>query len=140
MSRKMDKKNTIKESRLLQNLVQSGDAVDHSRKAVLECVCKLLKIPDYEQYINNEAQIKYIYQPWEREDEFCVELYARKEYDPEKEYKNVTQENEVCHLRQPRMVAYSSSIQAIIPVSNIESYIHENYLIFKETCFSVKKR
>lgn len=135
----MDKKNTIKESFLLQSLVQDGDAVDTFRNAVLECVCKLLKIPDYEQYINNEARIKYIYQPLEREDELFVELYSRKEYDPEKEYKNITQENEVCH-RQPRMVAYASSIKTIMPVSDIESYINENYLIFTKTCFSVKKR
>lgn len=136
----MDKKNTIKESCLLQYLVQSGDAVDTFRNAVLECVCKLLKIPDYEQYINNEALIKYIYQPWEREDELYVELYSRKEYDPEKEYKNITQENEVCLQRQTRMVVYSSPIKAIMPVSDIESYIRENYLIFEESYFSVKKR
>ena len=136
----MDKKNTIKESCLLQYLVQSGDAVDTFRNAVLECVCKLLKIQDYEQYINDEARIKYIYQPWEREDDLSVELYSRKEYDPEKEYKNILQENEVCHQRQPRMVAYSLAFRAIMPVSEIESYIRENYLIFEETCFSVKKR
>lgn len=136
----MDKKKTIKESCLLQYLVQSGNAVDTFRSAVLECVCKLLKIPNYEQYINNEARIKYIYQPWERENKLFVELYSRKEYEPEKEYVNITQENEVCHQRQTRMVAYSSSIKAIMPVSDIESYIRENYLIFEETCFSVKKR
>lgn len=136
----MDKKNTIKESCMLQYLVQSGNAVDTFRNAVLECVCKHLKIPNYEQYINNEARIKYIYQPLEREDELFVELYSRNEYDPEKEYMNITQENEVCHQRQPRMVAYSNSIKAIMPVSDIESYICENYLIFEETCFSVKKR
>lgn len=136
----MDKKNTIKESCLLQNLVQSGDAVDTFRNAVLTCVCKLLKIPNYEQYINNEARIKYIYQPWERDDELYVELYSRKEYDPEKEYKNITQENEVCIQRQTRMVAYSNPIKAIMPVSDIESYIRENYLIFEESYFSVKKR
>ena len=136
----MDKKNTIKESCLLQDLVQSGDAVDTFRNAVLTCVCKLLKIPNYEQYINNEALIKYIYQPWEREDELYVELYSRKEYDPEKEYKNITQENEVCIQRQTRMVAYSNPIKAIMPVSDIESYIRENYLIFEESYFSVKKR
>lgn len=136
----MDKKNTIKESCLLQDLVQSGDAVDTFRNAVLTCVCKLLKIPNYEQYINNEARIKYIYQPWEREDELYVELYSRKEYDPEKEYKNITQENEVCIQRQTRMVAYSNPIKAIMPVSDIESYIRENYLIFEESYFSVKKR
>lgn len=136
----MDKKNTIKESYLLQNLVQSGDAVDTFRNTVLTCVCKLLKIPNYEQYINNEARIKYIYQPWEREDELYVELYSRKEYDPEKEYKNITQENEVCIQRQTRMVAYSSSIKAIMPVSDIESYIRENYLIFEESYFSIMKR
>ena len=136
----MDKKNTIKESCLLQDLVQSGDAVDTFRNAVLTCVCKLLKIPNYEQYINNEARIEYIYQPWEREDELYVELYSRNEYDPEKEYKNITQENEVCIQRQPRMVVYSSPIKAIMPVSDIESYIRENYLIFEESYFSVKKR
>lgn len=136
----MDKKNTIKESYLLQDLVQSGDAVDTFRNAVLTCVCKLLKIPNYEQYINNEARIEYIYQPWEREDELYVELYSRNEYDPEKEYKNITQENEVCLQRQPRMVVYSSPIKAIMPVSDIESYIRENYLIFEESYFSVKKR
>ena len=136
----MDKKNTIKESCLLQDLVQSGDAVDTFRNAVLTCVCKLLKIPNYEQYINNEALIKYIYQPWEREDELYVELYSRNEYDPEKEYKNITQENEVCIQRQTRMVAYSNPIKAIMPVSDIESYIRENYLIFEESYFSVKKR
>ena len=136
----MDKKNTIKESCLLQDLVQSGDAVDTFRNAVLTCVCKLLKIPNYEQYINNEARIEYIYQPWEREDELYVELYSRNEYDPEKEYKNITQENEVCLQRQPRMVVYSSPIKAIMPVSDIESYIRENYLIFEESYFSVKKR
>ena len=136
----MDKKNTIKESCLLQDLVQSGDAVDTFRNAVLTCVCKLLKIPNYEQYINNEARIKYIYQRWERDDELYVELYSRKEYDPEKEYKNITQENEVCLQRQPRMVVYSSPIKAIMPVSDIESYIRENYLIFEESYFSVKKR
>ena len=136
----MDKKNTIKESCLLQDLVQSGDAVDTFRNAVLTCVCKLLKIPNYEQYINNEARIKYIYQPWERDDELYVELYSRNEYDPEKEYKNITQENEVCIQRQPRMVVYSSPIKAIMPVSDIESYIRENYLIFEESYFSVKKR
>ena len=136
----MDKKNTIKESCLLQDLVQSGDAVDTFRNAVLTCVCKLLKIPNYEQYINNEALIKYIYQPWEREDELYVELYSRKEYDPEKEYKNITQENEVWFQRQTRMVVYSSPIKAIMPVSDIESYIRENYLIFEESYFSVKKR
>ena len=136
----MDKKNTIKEGRLLQDLVQSGDAVDTFRNAVLTCVCKLLKIPNYEQYINNEALIKYIYQPWEREDELYVELYSRNEYDPEKEYKNITQENEVCLQRQPRMVVYSSPIKAIMPVSDIESYIRENYLIFEESYLSVKKR
>lgn len=136
----MDKKNTIKESCLLQDLVQSGDAVDTFRNAVLTCVCKLLKIPNYEQYINNEVRIEYIYQPWERDDELYVELYSRKEYDPEKEYKNITQENEVCLQRQTRMVAYSSPIKAIMPVSDIESYIRENYLIFEESYFSVKKR
>ena len=136
----MDKKNTIKEGRLLQDLVQSGDAVDTFRNAVLTCVCKLLKIPNYEQYINNEARIEYIYQPWERDDELYVELYSRKEYDPEKEYKNITQENEVCLQRQTRMVVYSSPIKAIMPVSDIESYIRENYLIFEESYFSVKKR
>ena len=136
----MDKKNTIKESCLLQDLVQSGDAVDTFRNAVLTCVCKLLKIPNYEQYINNEARIEYIYQPWERDDELYVELYSRNEYDPEKEYKNITQENEVCIQRQPRMVVYSSPIKAIMPVSDIESYIRENYLIFEESYFSVKKR
>ena len=136
----MDKKNTIKESRLLQDLVQSGDAVDTFRNAVLTCVCKLLKIPNYEQYINNEARIEYIHQPWEREDDLYVELYSRNEYDPEKEYKNITQENEVCLQRQPRMVVYSSPIKAIMPVSDIESYIRENYLIFEESYFSVKKR
>ncbi len=136
----MDKKNTIKESGLLQYLVQSGDAVDTFRNAVLECVCKRLKIQDYEQYINDEARIKYIYQPWEREDDLSVELYSRKEYDPEKEYKNILQENEVSHLRQPRMVAYSLAFRAIMPVSDIESYIRENYLIFEGACFSVKKR
>ena len=136
----MDKKNTIKESCLLQDLVQSGDAVDTFRNAVLTCVCKLLKIPNYEQYINNEARIEYIYQPWERDDELYVELYSRKEYDPEKEYKNITQENEVCVQRQTRMVVYSSPIKAIMPVSDIESYIRENYLIFEESYFSVKKR
>ena len=136
----MDKKNTIKESCLLQDLVQSGDAVDTFRNAVLTCVCKLLKIPNYEQYINNEARIEYIYQPLEREDELYVELYSRKEYDPEKEYKNITQENEVCIQRQTRMVVYSSPIKAIMPVSDIESYIRENYLIFEESYFSFKKR
>ena len=136
----MDKKNTIKESCLLQDLVQSGDAVDTFRNAVLTCVCKLLKIPNYEQYINNEARIEYIYQPLEREDELYVELYSRKEYDPEKEYKNITQENEVWFQRQTRMVVYSSPIKAIMPVSDIESYIRENYLIFEESYFSVKKR
>lgn len=136
----MNKKNTIKESGLLQYLVQSGDAVDTFRNAVLECVCKHLKIPDYEQYINNEARIKYIYQPWERYDELSVELYSRKEYDPEKEYNNITQENEVYHQRQPRMVAYALAFRAIMPVSYIERYLRENYLIFEETCFSVKKR
>ena len=136
----MDKKKTIKESWLLLDLVHSGDAVDTFRNAVLTCVCKLLKIPNYEQYINNEARIEYIYQPWEREDELYVELYSRKEYDPEKEYKNITQENEVCLQRQTRMVVYSSPIKAIMPVSDIESYIRENYLIFEESYFSVKKR
>ena len=136
----MDKKNTIKESCLLQYLVHSGDAVDTFRNAVLECVCKHLKIPDYKQYINNEARIKYIYQKWEREDELSVELYSRKEYDPEKEYNNITQENEVYSQRQPRMVAYALAFRAIMPVSDIESYLRENYLIFEETCFSVRKR
>ena len=67
------------------------------------------------------------------ETEYC-------EYDPEKEYNNITQKNEVYHQRQPRMVAYALFFRAIMPVSYIERYLRKNYLIFEETCFSVKKR
>ena len=132
-------KTPIKESRLLQYLVQDCDNVAASRNAVLECVCKHNNIPNYKQYINDEARLNYIYRTWQREDDLFVELYSRKEYDPEKDDKIAPNENKVT-LRQPRMVVYTLDYSVITPVSVVDSYIRKKYAIFEEIYFSVKKR
>lgn len=140
----MDKTKTpIKECKLLQYLIQTGDDTDAFRMAVLQCVCEYYGIQEPEKYINNEAVLRYVYQPWEREDELVVELYSRKEYDPVEDYEATKHGvNTVLSavLRQPRTIVYVHAYSLITPVSVIENYIHKNYTILNGTYFVLRKK
>lgn len=136
----MDKTETpIKECKLLQYLIQTGDDTDAFRLAVLQCVCEYHNILEPEKYLNNEAVLRYVYQPWEREDDLVVELYSRKEHDPVEDYKATTHGVDAV-LRQPRTIVYVHAYSLITPVSVIENYIRKNYTIFDGTYFGLHKK
>lgn len=136
----MDKTETpIKECKLLQYLIQTGDDTDAFRLAVLQCVCEYHNILEPEKYLNNEAVLRYVYQPWEREDDLVVELYSRKEHDPVEDYKATTHGVDAV-LRQPRTIVYVHAYSLITPVSVIENYIRKNYTIFDGTYFGLRKK
>ena len=136
----MDKTETpIKECKLLQYLIQTGDDTDAFRMAVLQCVCEYHNILEPEKYLNNEAVLRYVYQPWEREDDLVVELYSRKEHDPV-EYYEATTHGVDAVLRQPRTIVYVHAYSLITPVSVIENYIRKNYTLFDGTYFGLRKK
>lgn len=128
---------TTKESRLLQHLIQSGDDIDTFREAVLKCVCDYHGIRDSDKYINSEAKLRYVYQPWQRVDDLVVQLYSRKEYDPSKDYKNIQHE---ITLREPITVVYALDYEVITPVSIVESYMLKNYSISEGIYLGVKEK
>lgn len=132
-------KTPIKESKFLQYLVQTGDDIDTVRKAVLQCVCEYHGIQDPDIYINSEAVLRYVYQPWEREDDLVVDLYSRKEHDPVEDYKDDPHGIEAV-LRQPRTVVYSLAYTVVTPVSVVEAYLTEHYTIFDGTYLGVRKK
>ena len=129
----------IKECKLLQYLIQTGDDTDAFRMAVLRCVCEYHNIQEPDKYLNNEAVLRYVYQPWEREDDLVVELYSRKEHDPVEDYKATTHGVDAV-LRQPRTIVYVHAYSLITPVSVIENYIRKNYTIFEDTYFGLRKK
>lgn len=115
---------------MLQSLVHTGDDIDNLRNAVLECVCKHHKIQDYEQYINDGARLKYVYNTWEREDDLVVELYTCKEYEREEIGVNI----------RPKCVMYSHTYTLITPVTVVEKYLQVNYTLFDGIYFGVRKK
>ena len=136
----MDKTKTpIKECKLLQYLIQTGNDTDAFRMAVLRCVCEYHNIQEPDKYLNNEAVLRYVYQPWEREDDLVVELYSRKEHDPVEDYEATTHGVDAV-LRQPRTIVYMHAYSLITPVSVIENYIRKNYTIFEDTYFGLRKK
>lgn len=131
----------MKESRLLQHLIQSSDDVDAFREAVLKCVCDYHGISDSDKYINSEAKLRYVYQPWQRVDDLVVQLYSRKEYDPSKDYKNTRHEITLREpiMREPITVVYALDYEVITPVNIVEGYLLKNYSISEGTYLGVKK-
>lgn len=129
----------IKECKLLQYLIQTGDETDTFRMAVLQCVCEYHYILEPEKYLNNEAVLRYVYQPWEREDELVVELYSRKEYDPVETYE-ATPHGVNSILRQSRTIAYTQAYTLVTPVSVIDKYIRGHFTILDGTYFWIRKK
>jgi len=129
----------IKECKLLQYLIQTGDDTDTFRMAVLQCVFEYHRIQEPEKYLNSEAVLRYVYQPWERVDDLVVELYSRKEHDPVEDYE-ATPHGVDAVLRQPRTIVYVHAYSLITPVSVIEKYIQKNYKIFEDTYFGLRKK
>lgn len=129
----------LKECKLLQYLIQTGDDTDTFRMAVLQCVCEYHNILEPEKYLNNEAVLRYVYQLWEREDELVVELYSRKEYDPVETYE-ATPHGVDAIPRQPRTIAYTQAYTLVTPVSVIDKYIRGHFAIFDGTYFGLRKK
>lgn len=125
----------VKESKLLQYLVQTGKDTDAFRMAVLQCVCECHNIPDPEKYLNNEAVIRYVYQPWEGEDWVETELYSRNEHNPDPLEDYADMHGAVAIQRLPRTIVYSKAYELITPVSTIEDYIHKHYSVLEDTYF-----
>lgn len=129
----------IKECELLQYLIQTGDDTDTFRMVVLQCVCEYHNILEPEKYLNNEAVLRYVYQPWEREDALVVALYYRNEYDPVETYE-ATLHGVSAILRQPRTIAYTQAYTLVTPVSVIDKYIREYFAIFDRTYFGLREK
>ena len=131
-------KTPVKESKLIQYLVQTGRDTDAFRMAVLQCVCECHNIPDPEKYLNNEAVIRYSHQPWEREDWVETELYSRHEHEPyaSEEYL-ADKHGAVAISRFPRTIVYGLAYELITPVSVIEDYIYKHYMVLDDTYFKL---
>ncbi len=129
----------VKESKLLQYLVQTGHDTDAFRMAVLQCVCECHNILDPEKYLNNEAVIRYVYQPWEGVDWVETELYSRHEHEPVEDYV-ASMHGEVVTPRLPRTIVYDRAYELITPVSVIEDYIHKHYSVLSDTYFILRTK
>jgi len=130
----------VKESKLIQYLVQTGNDTDAFRMAVLQCVCECHNIPDPEKYLNNEAVIRYAYQSWEREDWVETELYSRTEHNPNPLEDYADMLGAVATPRLPRTIVYSKAYELITPISVIEDYIHKHYSVLEGTYFVLHQR
>jgi hypothetical protein len=121
-----------KKSVLLQDLVDVGRSTDDLRNIVLACVCEYHDILDYEKYLNSEAVIRYVYGRWDKEDECYVELYARKEYEEDR--------NPNKCLITPKCVMYSLAYTLITPAHVIQERILAKYDAYPKQYYAVHKK
>lgn len=128
----MADKDPNKKSILLQDLVWVGQDAAELRNIVLECVCEYHGILDYEKYLNCEAVIRYVYGRWDAEDECYVELYARKEYEEDR--------NPSKYVFTPKCVMYSLAHTLATPAHVIQERILEKYDVYPKQYFAVHKK
>lgn len=138
------KKERIKDSKLLQYFVDTGNDIDKFRDAVLRAVCEHHLIRNYESCINSEAVIQYLCKPSEQEDVLVVKLYAREEHASEssdnlwncsRRASAIAVDDSLSTLRQPGYVVYTEAYVLVTPVSIIEKYIDKHYTITNNVYF-----
>lgn len=125
----MADKDPNKKSILLQDLAWLGRDAAELRNIVLRCVCEYHGILDYEKYLNSEAVIRYVYGRWDAEDECYVELYARKEYEEDRNLNTC--------LNTPKCVMYSLAHSLTTPAHVIQKCILETHVAYPKQYFAV---
>lgn len=120
------------DSPLLQDLVWAGRDAAELRNIVLECVCEYYGILNYEKYLNNEAVIQYVYGRRDAKDECYVELYARKEYEEDR--------NPNKCLITPKCVMYYRAYTLVTPAHIIQERILGKYVAYPKQYFAIHKK